>query len=246
MSHLTNDFWVEQGKGIHTELTTILKFGRNPSVTTTASDLWDPRTVSTFPNTPTLITVVSGSADDNAVTTGAATMEISGLDTNFLDQNETISLLGVGTVTSANSYIRVHNMIIRTAGSQGKNVGTITATYQGTGTAAMIQPGNNQTQMAIYTVPANKKALLTAWNINMNVSAGAASSVDADLLIRPTGEVYQIKSHLGVVKDGSSDIRREFLPYMRIDSKTDIKIRNVASAVTTDFHGGFDLLLYKA
>lgn len=240
------DFWVEVGKGIYPKLSTMLKFGRNVNVTSTASDVWDARTVSTTPNIATLITVVSGSADDNAATTGADTMLIQGLDTNFEEQEETVSLLGIGTVTSANSYTRVHRMAITSAGSQGKNVGTITATYQGTGTAAMIEPNNNQTLMALYTVPSNKKALLTSWYLNSDRSSGAASTIDGALLIKPFGEVFQTKSHLGLNRDGTGYIDKKYLPYMQIDSKSDIKISAFASVITSDVHAGFDLLLYKA
>ena len=85
---------------------------------------------------------------------------------------------GTTTVTTTQQFLRVFRMSVETAGSFGNNEGTITATYTGgADVAATISPGNGQTLMALYTIPAG----YTGYLLSIDVSSGKDQEMDLNL-----------------------------------------------------------------
>ena len=87
-------------------------------------------------------------------------LTIEGLDANYHEQTETVTLTGTSAVTTTNTFIRVFRMTYE----DGANVGTITArTVSASGTVvAQIDVGYAQTLMAVYTIPAGHTGYLVA------------------------------------------------------------------------------------
>lgn len=96
--------------------------------------------------------------------TGAAIFWVHGLDASYLEQEEFVVLNGQNNVATVNTYIRQYRArVFGDGGSQGAE-GTITSTAQTDGTVTcQIINGANQTQMAIYTVPADKNGYIKQW-----------------------------------------------------------------------------------
>ena len=229
----------------------INKFGRNPDVDT-ASDpetIWDGGGVYTWIPTATVLKISSDDVDDDAGGAGALTVEIFGLDANYLLQNEIVTLDGQTAVNTSGIYIRIYRMIIRSAGANETATGNI---YAGTGNLttgvpaniyAKIAIGGNQTLMAIYTIPADKFGLLMGWYATINKST-TSSVADLQLLERPDGEVFQVKAHHAVVNVGSSHFFHKDVVPMKLAAKTDIKIECITvSANDLDISAGFNLML---
>jgi hypothetical protein len=112
----------------------------------------------------------SSAADVAASGTGARTIDIYGLDKDFNPLKETIALNGQTKVTTVNSFRRVFEIVVATAGSgflnagdiyvvKGGTGGTYTAGVPGTLTGATIKAlvGDNYGLSGLWTVPRNEK-----------------------------------------------------------------------------------------
>jgi len=238
------DFFFEAGRGAITNYSTVLKFGRNVDVDTGATeDIWDGGGIWVAPTTARLHTIVSGSASDTSAGTGARTVEIYGLGDTGLLQTETITMAGTSDVTTTLEYTMIHRMIVRAAGSGGGNVGIVSATAITDATVtAQIAISNNQTLMAIYQVPSDKKGCIVGYYADMNrsVTTGAANIF---LVAKPDGEVFQIKQVNGIVGAGGSIFQRDFKLPSCFDPLTILKLQATTSANNTDVSAGFDIVL---
>ena len=215
------------------------KFGHNDSVSSTKITLWGEGGIYVYPAAATTMTVSSGSTDDASGGTGARTIDIFGLDSTHTEINETITLNGQSGVTTANSYLRIYRMIVRTAGSGGENAGIL---YVGTGTITSGKPANvysmteateNQTLQSFWTVPAGKSFFL----LDLIMSVGTGREVEFGLYARPENEVFQIKFIDHIV---AAVGQRMFDPSLKFDEKTDIEIRVESSAATTAVAAAFN------
>jgi len=216
------------------------KFGSNPDVDAAApEDVWDGGGLYVFPTATRIHDLVSSDAADAAAGTGARTVLVQGLDANYLEIEETITLNGITNVPTTKSYLRINRMIVKSAGSGGVNAGTITATAQVDSTvSSQITIGKNQTLQAIYTIPAD--ADLSLNNYFVAIGKTTATSLDGSLLVRPFGEVFQIKHTIPAVSTGDSHGIHEFKPPLMIAAKSDIKIQVATMANDTLAFGGFD------
>lgn len=212
---------------------------------TTSTDEWIPPTAARTHD------ITSTDAADDTGGTGAITVEISGLDASWNEQSETITLNGTANVPTASTYIRIFRMQCVTWGSGKENAGILTATAQTDGTVtAAVQIGNNQTLMAIYTVPAGKKLNMTQYYFGFLGSTPSTTTGNIRLFVSTDASVanagFQLK-HILPAKGGNPDYTHEFKPYFPIGEKKDIKIQmndcNSASAVLS---AGFDGILVDA
>ena len=149
--------------------------GRNSNVDDTLVDLWEGPTGSyVFPTTPIQMRVVSSSANDAAAGTGARTVIIFYLDTDYAAQTETITLNGTTPVnTVATNILRINAFHVTSVGSGGVSVGNLSLTNTGsTVTYGYITAGNNSSRQAIYTIPAGKTGYLTHWQASSGATTG--------------------------------------------------------------------------
>ena len=134
-------------------VTRIFSGGHSPTPTAN-SDVWEGAGLYPFQTSATKLEILSASANDTAAGTGARTFTLTGLDANFNAISEVLTLNGVTPVVTVNSYLRVNNLSIATAGSGGSNAGDVTLRVQGGGaTQGIARAGYGYAKTAIYTVP---------------------------------------------------------------------------------------------
>lgn len=239
----SHDLFLEIARGNVLGASIVHKFGRVSSINSNAAeDIWDWGGSYNFPTAACIVDIESSSSSDGAGNGGARTLQIYGLDVDFVEQNETLTLAGADIVSSSNLYMRLHRMVIRTAGSMGEAVGNIVATHTGTTSAvAQITAGFNQTLMTIYTVPASRTGYLYQWKASIERSGIAQNrSGDVKLMLRPTGEVFQTKDTIGLFNNADT---KEFKIPMKVDAKTDIRTNASATTINTAFSSSFEMLL---
>ena len=239
----THDLFLEIARGNVLGASVIHKFGRVASVdSNVAEDIWDDGGTYNFPVATGLVDIESSSSSDGAGNGGARTLQIYGLDANFVDADETLSLDGRDIVTSTNSYMRVHRMVVRTAGSNNEAVGDIVAVHRDTASIiAQVSQGFNQTLMTIYTIPASRTGYMYQWKASIDrAGINQNRSGDIKLMLRPDGEVFQTKDTMGLFNN--TDTRKFKVP-LKINAKTDIKTNASATANSTAFSSSFEVIL---
>ena len=226
-------------------VSSINKFGHQGSVGTTLISIWDQAAAYNYIAAATALKVSSADANDTSAGTGAQTVTIYGLDGNYAEVNETVTLSGTTDVPTTQTFLRVFRIIVETAGSGGVNAGIIYA-YTGADTAgvpddltkvyAQISVGENQTLMAVYTVPANKKAMVTA----LFVAGDSSKTVTIKMVARPLNGAFNTKDKFLITAGNTLIIHN--IPVV-FDEKTDVEVRGVVSVGTTEISAAFDAVL---
>jgi len=226
----------------------LFKFGINGAVGTSTETVWAEGGTYVYPAAATVMKISSSSADDAAAGTGARTISITGLDANYNEISETVTLNGQTEVNTVNSYLRIFSMIVVTAGSGETAAGTI---YAGTGTVTsgvpatvygMITLTANQTQMAFWTVPAGYTFYLTGVFYS-SANSTANASTNFQLIQRPLGGVFRIQSSTRT--PGNGDFVLDLHTPLAFPEKTDIEIRAVASAGSSNVSAEFEGIYIK-
>lgn len=217
----------------------INKFGHNESVSSSSlEDIWGGSNTYVWPSAAEKVNIKSTNSSDNSSGTGARTVKLSGLDSNYGEISETINLNGTSNVLSINSYLRLYRAEVITGGTSGENEGEIEATQETSGIVFFKLPvGVNQTLMAIYTVPAGKTAYLVDWYFGMK--NGKPTRMEFSMC--NFGEVFRVKRVL--VMDESS--KQTWNPYLKIEEKTDIRVRAKASTGSHEVSSGFNMILVE-
>lgn len=188
--------------------------------------------------------VSSASTADTSAGTGAQSVEISGLDANYGEISETISLNGQTAVNTIKKYLRVFRCVVRSAGSGGKNAGIV---YVGTGAVAtgkpavvhaLVEVGLNQTLMALYTISRRHRGYLMHFDFGSSI----AKAVTCVLQARPIGEVFQVKDYRQLV-DGTIGPESHVLDVF--EPKTDIELQAKATGGGGDISGHIDIWLVE-
>ena len=160
---------------------TVSIFGYQPSIGTTSIAVWENASAYAFPASASTMTVASNSSTDNG-----ATVLVVGLDANWNQISETVTIATGGT-TTVNSYLRINNLFLATpASGQTTNVGQITIKVSTT-TYGQINVGIGKSQNAWYSVPANYEFYLD--QVEINTSNSYTSSVIVTYNVQATNNV---------------------------------------------------------
>jgi hypothetical protein len=212
------------------------KFGFNPDIDDSLETVWAQGGLYSYLAAATQLSISSSSTADTSAGTGARTVTLSGLDADYNEISETVTLNGQTAVTSTNSYLRIYRMVVRSAGSGGKNAGVI---YAGTGTVtagvpankyATIAIGDNQTLMALWTVPAGHTGYLLQTDVTVATTQNNKYCT-VSLVARPYGEVFQVKDRF--VKAESQTSLTYSVP-LKFEEKTDIEYRAIGDSAGAD------------
>jgi hypothetical protein len=187
------------------------------------------------------------SAEDNGDTQD---VEIQGLDANYDLVTQTKTLAGNTPVELDTYLIRVFRMKNVGTTDLANHVfcyvsgGTVTAGVPqvGADVRAVVHNGNNQTEMAVYTIPAGKTGYMRDWYAS---TAGAKrdSSHSIRVIARPFSQVFQLKHTANIDVNGTSYIKHNYTEPEVFTEKTDIEIRVNTDQDIASVAAGFDIVL---
>ena len=124
-------------------------FGFNRTVGTDFETLWDDGGSYVYPSSALVMSAVSSSASDTM------SVLIVGLDADYNEITETVTLNGITPVSTNLSFFRINSAAILS----GENLGNISISSGGT-KYAHIGIGIGTTQACVYTVPAGHSVYL--------------------------------------------------------------------------------------
>jgi len=245
-THLAESVDISEGRVLKTNY--IHKFGRNPSVGGAPETIWMQGGVYEYLTSPSTVYVTSDNAADAADGTGARTVTVQGLDVNYRNVQETLT---VGGSVSTVEFLRVFRAFIVESGSVGTNVGDVRVTTGAGGSGTVLADigtigtgttfGLGQTQLALYTIPAHCTGYLTTWNVGVGAYNNSAT-VSLYTRVFDTGyQSFRTRDIMDV--PGGYHTRNYGIP-LKIPAKTDIEIRGIASTGTS-ISASFDLILVE-
>ena len=203
-----------------------LKFGTRTTIAAnTPSTIWEgPTALYAYMSSAQQLKVSStDNTNDNVGGTGALTLTIYGLDTNYAEISETITMTGTTVVTTNLSYIRVFRAYVATCGTSYSNTGTISIKNNaGAVTQAIINIGESQTLMSIWTVPTGKVMYLTQGTASTNSNKGARISLFTRL--NNGGTLYPWRIRYRAYLFSGNEVFPFQIPFA-IPAKTDIEVR---------------------
>jgi hypothetical protein len=219
----------------------IHKFGAVPLMSVNPGDgsVWDksdtyyPWTAFAVPG-PLTISTTTSNGTLSSLDTGM-TVTIIGLDENFEDAQETITISGNAGAGTQN-FARVY----RAFTSQDNQTQVRVSTTTGTPTEVLrINILKGQTLMAVYTVPAGKTAYLTKG------TATCAANADAtiDMMVRYGGVGAFRIGHTAEIAGVGGQYTYEFAVPLQMPEKTDIDMRAHVRSNNARVTAAFDLIV---
>ena len=202
------------------------KFGLNEAVTNSLpyQDIWAEG--GPFPLLETATTVrvqAGGNAADNVAGAGARTITVSGLDENWEEAEEDITLAGASaSASTTTTFIRINRVKLKTCGTYGgSNTGVIRIEDTATtvGVLAHIPAGLGVTFQSIVSVPAGKTAYIT----EIKTSVGQSNSADVRLWKVEDGSLpFPCRTYETIVEDFSGFQPDKLETFLKVNEKETI------------------------
>ena len=172
-------FDVAQGKFY--DQTAVNIFGYNRAVGGSYETIWNNGATYAHPSSAVTMDLVSTSASD--------TMDVllSGLDANYDQTTETVTLTGTSAVTTSASFLAINSAIILS----GSNVGNVSISNGGT-TYGYIEAGVGTTQACVYTVPAGYSLYLFRIDVNSATATGSQYLTIRNRVETSTGRILRV------------------------------------------------------
>ena len=214
--------------------TALYKFGVNPDINGTEETVWSEGGDYPWPTSAAIVYVSSTSAADAFPSgTGARTVRVFGLDASYLEIEEDVELTGQTQVATTQQYLRVYRAYVLTSGSGGGAAGVPAVVY------ANLSIGN-QTQMAVYTVPAGKTLYVDDLLFTAAISLAnnfatvkfAARGVSTDTF--RTLVIQNIQSNTDLIP---------FSYPLKVLEKTDLECRAVTTSSNNEISAAFQGVL---
>jgi len=199
-----------------------------------------------YSTTADIDSISSSDAGDNHDIT------IIGLDSNWDEVTQTVTLNGQTRVALTTSLIRVYrayngnstefsgNVIIYVNTALTAGVPTDTTKIR-----AVIDPIAQQTLMCVYSVPAGKTAYLTRGYAS-TAGGSKTSNYVIQFFVRNFGKVFRLQNVNSIGDTASSNIVLDYFVPLAIPEKSDLEVRVNATAVGVfgaSVAAGFDLIL---
>lgn len=210
---------------------TVHKFGFNTSVTTDEHLVWNGGGAYTYPTVAGQLGVVGTSTTDNSQIT------VIGLDADYNEISNIVTLNGTTTVTTSASYLRTYRAFVS---DDNEPAGDVTVRHSGN-TVAIISSGEGQTLMATYTVPAGYTAYLYQLVIG-GASEIANKFMTVRVKVREPGGIFRTKAKYTTAAQTFEETMAFPLEY---PEKSDIEITAQSSSQVQQATAMFDLLLIK-
>ena len=225
----------------------IHKFGRNSNVGNTPETIWmyGGKYQYLAVGAASTLYAYSANSEDSAAGDGARTVTIQGLDNDFNEIEETVTVGGAATTLE---FLRVYRAFVYTAGSTNTNEGDVLISTGAGGSGTVLADigtigtgstfGLGQTQLALYTIPAGKSGYLTTWNVGLAPANNKATVLLKSRELNGDGP-FRTKDIVDLV--GGYHTQNYSIP-LCFPAKTDIEI--LASGDTSSIiSSSFDIIL---
>ncbi len=225
-------YFLQVSRGLVPGHKRVFKFGYNGEIQNIEETIWDVGGLYVYPSSAVTMTATSasGATDENVQVT------IEGLDTNYAELSETVTLNASGTATTTGSFLRVYRAFVA---SGTASAGNITIANGGT-TYAYVTTADQQTLMSLWTVPAGYTAYLfqidaTAFTVQNNKVATIR------MLTREFNGVFRTQNKFDLF-EGSYHV--DIICPQPIPEKTDIEFRAIADSSNADLRvaATFDII----
>lgn len=231
----TDDTKLNIARGLVRKTVSLFKFGFNDTVGTTYETIWDGGGSYSYPTVANTVVVTSdGAANDSGVK-----VTVTGLDANYADLSEEVTLNASGTATTGNTFIRVFRSFNSGSTEMNSDTDDMVLTHSGI-TVAQFKGEHNQTLMAVYTVPAGKTFYMKKFMASSHVGTGNVFNTIKVIARKPDG-VFRTQFIFGM-KD-QFDVQEFDVP-LKFTEKTDIEIRAKTSSSDTDVSASFEGVIY--
>ena len=239
------------------------KFGKNDGINSSVETVWAAGGLHYQPETAGTVDFVSTSAEDAVGGDGVAVIVIEGLDANFVEVEETLTLTGLTPVPTTTEFLRVNRAYGTDLGPgatiatnpQFANLGDITGTHNNLTTPNDVVvhiPANvGQSQLALYTIPDGH----TGYLYNFGASSGKESTgagtnpVTTIRLLRrdvcldgSPQQSWRIMDEF-ILKDSIDEVDYPFP--IEIPAKTDMEVRAFTSSESVPVSAHFDVLILE-
>ncbi len=217
------------------------KFGANLEVGTDLETIWETGGIYQYLTTASVVSAVSDENGDSPTGSGARSIELQGLDANYQEITETISL----NSTSTQEFIRIYRALVATTGSTGTNEGNIDIIAGsniiisiGTHGTGSNKEGFGQSQTSVYTVPAGKTGYITQWTIG---TGDYSKAIHAYLKVSEThnGNILRTKDVMFLNSHAVKDYK---IP-LKVPERSDIEVRAFNSATGTPISTTYNVIL---
>lgn len=188
-----------------------------------------------------------------STTTGAALIWITGLNAVRVEIQEFVILNGITDVPTVLLYDRQNRGRTFGTGSNNGVEGNVSSTAQTDATITMLViSGNDQTQQAVFTIPAGKVGRIVRWWATVVTATGTTESVIKLMLGDLLGYGY-VKQKRSLTTTGDSSFDHPFTKAesiggsngSKIPGGSDVWMDGNANSVSS-IAGGFDIILENA
>ena len=181
----------------------------------------------------TVTSAAGAPATDNGVK-----VVVQGLDEDYNEVSQEVTLAGAGTATTTQTFLRVFRAYV--SGSQ-EPTGNLNITNGGT-TYARITLAENQTLMAMWTVPAGYTGFLD----HVNIATGTTNAnqyITAEIVQRELDGVFRVMMKQTL---GSGGVANFLIRYpILVPEKTDIEVRAISSGASNSVSANFSMIYIK-
>ena len=232
--------------GMLSDAFTVSKFGFNPNIVAAVETVWDAGGVYPWqsPGTGLTMTLQSTLAADDVLGTGARYVTIFWIDKDYNQQQTTVETDGTNPVAVGDDIYLPYRMVVTpgpngeaAAGSGQTAAGTITLENTATVYSQIIN-GNNQTLMALYTIPAG----FTGYIMFGKASVGEGKTAEGKFFVRPLNGVFNL-AHDFLLFQNSYDY--PFGLPVGVNEKSDLDLRAISTAAGTTMSGAFDVIIVR-
>ena len=223
-------FELQVARGDITGHTALFKYGYNSLIVNVEETIWDAGGIYTYPTSAVKMTATSaGGADDEFVE-----ITMVGLDADYNEVSEVVTLDGTGVGESSTFFLRLYRAFV--SGSQAPT-GNVTIANSST-TYAQITLGENQTLMAVYTVPAGHTLYITE-GIATHGTDTSGAFMTVRFVTKKSNSVFRTAVKVDIV---GGELIFPFTNPLKVEEKTDIEVRakcskNQNNAMSAVFQG---------
>ena len=241
---------IEVAKGNVPHKKIIHGFGQNQVIGASVVDIWITSGIYVWLQAAVTLEAISDDTDDDDGGDGARVITIDGLNADWDEITEDITMNGTSaTASTTQTFIRINHAEVKTCGIySGTNIGNITVRTSGAGATHCILDvenliGTGHSQLGRYSVPRNKTAFMD--NIHVWTDNNKPSTVymfkreNANVVVAPfTARRLELEV-AGLTQPEDIDIL-----YPRVYPQyTDIYFQVIAGTGNTDVAIDFEMVL---